>query len=97
MHNFSSIYHILLYIYLYLYILAPLSLFFRSTNTPETASLTLVNSTDGECAFSAIVSVMSKSPHRKQAIIMTENKGNVPSPLLFLLCLNDYILSLPLY
>ncbi|VDI43866.1 nuclear pore complex protein Nup210, partial [Mytilus galloprovincialis] len=45
-----------------------------STNTPETASLTLVNSTDGECAFSAIVSVMSKSPHRKQAIIMTENK-----------------------
>ncbi|XP_063400570.1 nuclear pore membrane glycoprotein 210-like [Mytilus trossulus] len=50
------------------------SCFTWSTNTPETASLTLVNSTDGECAFSAIVSVMSKSPHRKQAIIMTENK-----------------------
>jgi len=37
--------------------------------------VTLVNSTDGECAFSAVVSVVSKSPHRKQAIIMTENKG----------------------
>jgi len=47
----------------------------RSSNTPEIASVTLVNSTDGECAFSAVVSVVSKSPHRKQAIIMTENKG----------------------
>ncbi|XP_022313260.2 nuclear pore membrane glycoprotein 210-like [Crassostrea virginica] len=40
----------------------------------EVASIQLVNSTDGECAFSAVISAVSKSPHRKTSMVLAENK-----------------------
>ncbi|XP_052692934.1 nuclear pore membrane glycoprotein 210-like [Crassostrea angulata] len=40
----------------------------------EIASIQLVNSTDGECAFSAVISAVSKSAHRKTSMVLAENK-----------------------
>ncbi|XP_021353376.1 nuclear pore membrane glycoprotein 210-like isoform X2 [Mizuhopecten yessoensis] len=45
----------------------------RSTQQ-EVATVQLVNSTDGECAFSAVISAVSKSSHRKTSIVLAENK-----------------------
>lgn len=49
--------------------------FFRQSTQQEVASIQLVNSTDGECAFSAVISAVSKSPHRKTSMVLAENKG----------------------
>ena len=49
--------------------------FFRESTQQEVASIQLVNSTDGECAFSAVISAVSKSPHRKTSMVLAENKG----------------------
>ncbi|XP_062607902.1 nuclear pore membrane glycoprotein 210-like [Saccostrea cucullata] len=40
----------------------------------EVATIQLVNSTDGECAFSAVISAVSKSPYRKTSMVLAENK-----------------------
>ncbi|XP_048780768.2 nuclear pore membrane glycoprotein 210-like isoform X2 [Ostrea edulis] len=40
----------------------------------EVASIQLVNSSDGECAFSAVISAVSKSPYRKTSMVLAENK-----------------------
>ncbi|XP_060082895.1 nuclear pore membrane glycoprotein 210-like [Ylistrum balloti] len=45
----------------------------RSTQQ-EVATVQLVNSTDGECAFAAVISAVSKSSHRKTSIVLAENK-----------------------
>lgn len=50
-------------------------LLFRQSTQQEIASIQLVNSTDGECAFSAVISAVSKSAHRKTSMVLAENKG----------------------
>ncbi|XP_059163994.1 nuclear pore membrane glycoprotein 210-like [Physella acuta] len=45
----------------------------RSTR-PEIAQVQLVNSTDGSCAQTAIVSAISKTPHQMATVILAENK-----------------------
>ena len=52
-----------------------MSFVFRQSTQQEVASIQLVNSTDGECAFSAVISAVSKSPHRKTSMVLAENKG----------------------
>lgn len=49
----------------------------RQSTQQEIASIQLVNSTDGECAFSAVISAVSKSAHRKTSMVLAENKGTV--------------------
>ncbi|GFS06125.1 nuclear pore membrane glycoprotein 210-like [Elysia marginata] len=45
----------------------------RSTR-PEVAQVQLINSTDGNCAQTAVVSAMSKTSHQMTTVVLAENK-----------------------
>ena len=50
---------------------------FRRSTRPEVAQVQLVNSTDGTCAQTAIVSAISKTSHQMTTVVLAENKGVV--------------------
>ncbi|ESO84308.1 hypothetical protein LOTGIDRAFT_236288 [Lottia gigantea] len=43
------------------------------TTRPEVAQVTLINSTDGECALAAKVSAISKASHQMTTVVLAEN------------------------
>jgi len=47
----------------------------RRSSRLDVATLQLLNSSDNECALSAMVSAVSKSSMRKTSIVIVENKG----------------------
>ena len=68
-----------------------ISLLFRRSTRPEVAQVQLVNSTDGNCAQTALVSAMSKTSHQMTTVVLAENKGYCLFVAFFLVSVFSFI------